>query len=394
VKLGLGYNNLQLLLLLSLHRTSKDPLFCITINMENNYVDRFISFEEDPKRHDGNTSACNGAAEDVDRLTACKDEIQDRDMQTDWAMPLSPRIDASSEKQSDNNTLCDWCSRIPENTLAFSSPSRELYTRDLDQEELTSSQCHICRLIGKAMSLYNDRGSMSYTFTWSQGHARMNPAIGTITLQSTYGKHDRRKARSLRFFVVPPGPGILQTALKKWYPEKIDFERVKDWLRNCDLAQARRPPAHLECQRESTNTLQDLRLIDCHSRRVVTAPKDCIFVALSYVWGQSAELAHEDEFALPEELPCTIEDSIAVTLLLGYRYIWIDRYVRIRSDLVIATTDRSVYPTNKRSRQALPDSANGCHLRFCRPYNHCSFRTGLIVRPSWRVSRTDGICRT
>jgi hypothetical protein len=63
-----------------------------------------------------------------------------------------------------------------------------------------------------------------------------------------------------------------------------------------------------------------IRVIDCHSRSVITALKDCDYVALSYIWGNSSELSDASSF------PRTIEDAVKVTLHLGFRYLWVDRY--------------------------------------------------------------------
>jgi len=52
--------------------------------------------------------------------------------------------------------------------------------------------------------------------------------------------------------------------------------------------------------------------------RVVPATSDR-YVTLSYVWGKDSS---------SEEMPLVVRDSITVTKKLGYRYLWVDRYVR------------------------------------------------------------------
>ena len=69
---------------------------------------------------------------------------------------------------------------------------------------------------------------------------------------------------------------------------------------------------------------EKMKVIDCAERRVVPAPLDCVYIALSYVWGTNQACPSFDE-----KLPQTIEDSITTVLYLGYRYLWVDRYVRI-----------------------------------------------------------------
>ncbi|KAF2249688.1 HET-domain-containing protein, partial [Trematosphaeria pertusa] len=75
-----------------------------------------------------------------------------------------------------------------------------------------------------------------------------------------------------------------------------------------------------------------LKAIDCEERKVVRAPGDCNFVALSYVWGDSSTISPFSGVILPQNLPATIEDSIQVARQLGYRFLWVDRYCIDQSD--------------------------------------------------------------
>jgi hypothetical protein len=58
----------------------------------------------------------------------------------------------------------------------------------------------------------------------------------------------------------------------------------------------------------------------------MSAPEDCQFVALSYVWGDDYASAAEST-SKPLHFPLTVEDSLLATLALGYQYLWVDRYV-------------------------------------------------------------------
>ncbi|PVH71448.1 HET-domain-containing protein [Cadophora sp. DSE1049] len=65
------------------------------------------------------------------------------------------------------------------------------------------------------------------------------------------------------------------------------------------------------------------------------APRSCRYVALSYVWGQS-HLRHPDRtggYPSLRNAPKVITDSIEVVMLLGFRYLWVDRYCIDQSDL-------------------------------------------------------------
>jgi hypothetical protein len=103
------------------------------------------------------------------------------------------------------------------------------------------------------------------------------------------------------------------------FPVTVDIERFKKSIRECE-------EHHKACRihNDTRKSLRNLKVIDCARRAVVAAPEDCRFVALSYVWGSVITAMR---FDMSSKLPQTIEDSIKVTLLLGYRYLWIDRFV-------------------------------------------------------------------
>ena len=68
-------------------------------------------------------------------------------------------------------------------------------------------------------------------------------------------------------------------------------------------------------------------MIDCENRTVIEAPPGCRYAALSYVWGDTQ--ADEDDISdgMPlKSAPLVIEDSMAATLALGLRFLWVDRH--------------------------------------------------------------------
>lgn len=64
---------------------------------------------------------------------------------------------------------------------------------------------------------------------------------------------------------------------------------------------------------------EQLSLIDCESREVVSAVPHIPCVALSYVWGVEKT---DDK----NRFPRTIRDAVEVTKRLEYQYLWVDRY--------------------------------------------------------------------
>lgn len=98
---------------------------------------------------------------------------------------------------------------------------------------------------------------------------------------------------------------------------KVSFSQIRE---NLDICKKH----HQSCSLGSYRSLVNLRVIDCWQRVLVDAPIDCRYVALSYVWGEPSS---SEDFVLSQSLPSTIEDTILATIRLGYRYLWIDRYV-------------------------------------------------------------------
>jgi hypothetical protein len=50
------------------------------------------------------------------------------------------------------------------------------------------------------------------------------------------------------------------------------------------------------------------------------------YVCLSYVWGAKETVHESASGVLPETLPLTVSDAITVTLSVGFRFLWCDRY--------------------------------------------------------------------
>jgi hypothetical protein len=61
-------------------------------------------------------------------------------------------------------------------------------------------------------------------------------------------------------------------------------------------------------------------MLDCQTHQIKPAPENCSYLTLSYVWGG------ENALADATDLPRTIADAVYVTMKLGYRYLWVDKY--------------------------------------------------------------------
>ena len=105
---------------------------------------------------------------------------------------------------------------------------------------------------------------------------------------------------------------------------QVDLSVIKGWLEFCHNNHK------ALCKQESNLRIpQGFRVIDCLTRKIVSwedvaHPKQ--YVTLSYVWGSSREESTIRKGVIPSPSPATVEDTILLTINLGYRYLWIDRY--------------------------------------------------------------------
>lgn len=113
----------------------------------------------------------------------------------------------------------------------------------------------------------------------------------------------------------------------------VDMKMLCGWITGCRTQHVKRCPEPTSDLLTRITSLPGFNLIDCVTRRIVQAPKVCEYVALSYVWGQPSVQVVDDSVSgeqaagtLPKILPDTVKDSIIITLNLGLRYLWVDKY--------------------------------------------------------------------
>jgi hypothetical protein len=99
----------------------------------------------------------------------------------------------------------------------------------------------------------------------------------------------------------------------------LNFSLLRDLLQGCRKS-------HTKCIPQELPLIPGFSLINCHSRSIVAAseigPSIPEFVALSYVWGSCQDRGPLRRPSIPK----TIDDAIAVTLKIRYKYLWVDRY--------------------------------------------------------------------
>jgi hypothetical protein len=210
--------------------------------------------------------------------------------------------------------LCDRCTRISwEKPLVLRE--RICCTLHETAEDLLLSSCRICQIFGRAIiaSRYNIAkvdvlidysGTIGFTCNKVMLYNRTDAADWPqlhhvqceLTTADTYILHMSDKLRS------------------------VDMDLVKHWVRECK-------DRHVICAPVQQRFLHGIKVIDCSQGQVVQAPEACAYVALSYVWGKAQRQVNSVARDVAVGFPRTIEDSIEVTRQLGYRYLWVDRYV-------------------------------------------------------------------
>jgi hypothetical protein len=136
----------------------------------------------------------------------------------------------------------------------------------------------------------------------------------------------------------------VRETFNKW----IDLDEVLRWISTCDhehgpecAAQTYNPAV---LPRNSKRQL-DFRLIDVHDMCIVYAPRNCRYIALSYVWGDARDgrllLSYKNEDSLmqpgalskaQESIPNTILDAMALVRDLRERYLWVDSLCLLQDD--------------------------------------------------------------
>ena len=119
-------------------------------------------------------------------------------------------------------------------------------------------------------------------------------------------------------------------------PDRIDYHLLRSWY---DLCVQHHPK---KCAVDTKERPDTLKVIDCRTKKIVEAPPNCSYIALSYVWGQRQSpivtwLKQPYENPGPTILsddttPSVVTDAMTVTVQLGWQYLWVDRYCIDQND--------------------------------------------------------------
>ena len=283
-------------------------------------------------------------------------------------------IGASDEEGS---SVCEPCQTLLDSALdEWDEPCS--WSADLaDHCVSDTSPCHICRLLYAFLSMLPSSKDPLLSLEMKSGHdyQALVKSEDPISRPTIY-LHDSGTGD---FWVWQP---LIQVS---WSDDVSSPQHEESYPQNADLAMAVQTvkvceESHgPECQPRDISGLVDLRVIDCDTCEVVKADGCCQFVALSYVWGRSGINATITDAPQWEHLPPTIQQSINVTKKLGYRFLWVDRFVRCSQGFTLRRLIYAVYRSKRRQTEAHTDCADGPHIRCSSSYHsRCSrVRSGV-----------------
>jgi hypothetical protein len=233
-------------------------------------------------------------------------------------------------KQLVSDGLCETCASIPWESLADPSkaPPGELPLFYETTEDLMSSACHVCQFLGKVitsreMPLFPS--APIYRFVLKENMIVDNQNIGVLQfIQATTRAvwplpvHD-----DSHVLVIQSRSSSENQTIQSLMIGGIPVEVLKHSIATCQQKHGD------YCSPKSPSILRNLKVFDCETYKVILAPVNCHYVALSYVWGTKAAHTKATASFTPNSLPKTIADSCSVVQSLGYKYLWVDRYVSL-----------------------------------------------------------------
>jgi hypothetical protein len=243
-----------------------------------------------------------------------------------WGSAVSP---ARSETYGPTTpeSLCSTCRNVDWNAvLDGNSPSP--VRKVLEINLLNASKCRVCHFLLQSLGPFPPLARHDVLAVKINPKLTPYPCTVDAFVLGLVPKWDFgfRNIWSFNSNVIFEVCEPVNRTLKPIQP-LVDLGVVKLWLDNC-------LDTHPDRCRPSGTQADDLHVIDCSTRRIIAHPSGTAYVTLSYVWGQVARQHSEvfsaaqamDERSLPSHTPQTVEDALQVTLQLGYKYLWVDKY--------------------------------------------------------------------
>lgn len=245
---------------------------------------------------------------------------------------------ATEYETPDEDSICRECRQVDWDSLPtivedleqqdMAQRFRTIRTIEAKHEQLAASSCNICRILSVVMPHSLDQtewcvearpllNSDVYSLPY---HWRTKSKITTLQVRPR-GKNTTKETSTSRCLAAirRDGEGFSSRTIAS---RSIDYHWPKLLARLCENDHRGR------CYPKSLDSvsLPGLKVIKVSSRTVIKAPAECRYVALSYVWGSQPDVSPILHLRRP---PPLIEDAISVTIAMGYKYLWIDKYVSV-----------------------------------------------------------------
>jgi hypothetical protein len=148
-------------------------------------------------------------------------------------------------------------------------------------QELKRSSCPTCRVLGVAVD-HRRLTKLEFASAVNQSRSiklETTPDSTRSNLHLVYSRglfSLKDNSHMLHAFPSPlklcdrDDPYLLD--LQADAPNRVDFELAKLWMADCGT--------HEKCNIPPKSDIDNLKVIDCHQRRIISAPEKCKFVAL------------------------------------------------------------------------------------------------------------------
>jgi heterokaryon incompatibility protein (HET) len=238
-------------------------------------------------------------------------------------MPSSANITRRRTTKLRGAKLCTRCSRLDFSNIFAARP---LTARGRNRKILVTitkwsiGSCSLCTILAAAFPLKTERAEkekLYLRFFSSREVQKLGWKIFDTAMITVHRSRPNGIESSTDFrFLVPLTIGT--ESVRTIEKDTIDFAVPRAWLQFCGTNHTKR------CHLETLPDVPGLRFIDCSTRSIVQAKGES-YVTLSYRWGDKDQGGSFNK-TLPADIPLTIEDAITATQLLGFRYLWVDRY--------------------------------------------------------------------
>jgi hypothetical protein len=240
----------------------------------------------------------------------------------------------------DVEQLCSECASI---TLRLEAvlprrpkESRQIHTFQFMADQTENVSCKLCNFVLGCARNWNWPTADKFLLHIHQLDGVFGPIPGDNKILLTISIKDKLSKQMHSGWVVPTllSTDACNVVGSAWghLRKTVEFDEIRSWLEFCDQH-------HLaDCRMPKMDKIPFFWLIDCTTRLIIDAPEDAQYMALSYCWGPPTCSARESPSALPAVAELVIEDALKVTVALGIRYLWVDRYCNSQSDLSIQPT--------------------------------------------------------